>query len=367
MEIKTLYGLDKKGGFKVWTILTNGNILSIQHGKEGGKMQIKNEEIEGKNIGRANETTPAEQAELEAMSRWRKQIDKGYRETKEELEELPLLPMLAQDYLKQGHRIKYPCYGSPKLDGVRCLAIRHPHRVELKSRGGKQYTVIHIEEQLMRAMKPGEVWDGELYIHGKYLEEIVSCVKKINDETHTLQFIIFDVVTDDCYEDRLVQLQQIRNHQLNDVEVTDIGVIRFCELQDEEHMKQKHKEYVSQGYEGIMLRNYDGQYESGKRSADLQKYKEFFDEEFEIVNVGPDRDGHGVLYLYDHVSGNYFTCTYGDHHQRVNQVRFPYEYIGKALTVKYQTRYKDSRLPQFPTGVRIREGKWVDSVFIPSE
>ena len=94
MEIKTLYGLDKKDSFKVWSIRTEGDELIIVHGKEGGKMQTKREIVKGKNIGRANETTPAEQAELEAMSRWRKQIDKGYRETKEELTELPLLPTL---------------------------------------------------------------------------------------------------------------------------------------------------------------------------------------------------------------------------------------------------------------------------------
>ncbi len=32
METKTLYGLDKKGGFKVWKIWTNDNLLHIEHG-----------------------------------------------------------------------------------------------------------------------------------------------------------------------------------------------------------------------------------------------------------------------------------------------------------------------------------------------
>ena len=123
--MKTLYGLNKNGGYKIWKIWTDGSVLCIEHGSDGGKQQRKTETIEGKNIGRSNETTPEQQAELEAMSRYRKQIDKGYRENKDDLTELPLLPMLASDYLKQGHRIKYPCYGSPKLDGVRCLAIRH--------------------------------------------------------------------------------------------------------------------------------------------------------------------------------------------------------------------------------------------------
>ena len=133
METKLLYGLDKSGKYKVWSIWTEGPELYIMHGAENGKMQAKCEIVQGKNIGRANETTPEQQAELEAESRYKKQLDKGYRSTKEELVELPLLPMLAADYLKQGHRIKYPCFGSPKMDGVRCLAIRHEDHVELKS------------------------------------------------------------------------------------------------------------------------------------------------------------------------------------------------------------------------------------------
>lgn len=367
MEIKLLYGLDKKGGFKVWKIWTNDNLLHIEHGKEEGKQQLKVEEVEGKNIGRSNETTPAEQAELEAMSRWRKQVDKGYRETKEELEELPLLPMLALDYLKQGHRIKYPCYGSPKLDGVRCLAIRHPNRVELKSRGGKEYIVPHIQDQLMLCMEVGQVFDGELYIHGKYLEEIVSAVKKTNPDTTDIEYIVFDIVKDESYENRLISMQALRRYTLSCVEAPSIDVIEFCEIQDEEHMKQKHREYVDAGYEGIMLRSHGGKYESGKRSADLQKYKTFFDEEFKIVGMKEDRNGNAVFELYDHVADKNFDCCYGDFEQRKQQLSNPEYYIGKFLTVKFQTRYRDSLLPQFPCGVRIREGEWVDGIFIPSE
>lgn len=367
METKTLYGLDKGGKYKVWSIWTEGHELYIMHGAENGKMQAKCENVWGKNIGRSNETTPAEQAELEAMSRWRKQVDKGYRETKEELEELPLLPMLALDYLKQGHRVQYPCFGSPKLDGVRCLAIRHADRVELKSRGGKEYVVPHIQDQLMLCMEVGQVFDGELYIHGKYLEEIVSAVKKTNDNTIDLEYIIFDIVKDETYEHRLISMQALRRYKLSCLECPSIDVISFCEIQDEEHMKQKHKEYVTAGYEGIMLRSHGGKYESGKRSADLQKYKTFFDEEFEIVGIKEDRNGNAVFELYDHVADKNFDCCYGDFDQRKHQLNNPEQYVGKALTVKYQTRYKDSRLPQFPTGVRIREGEWVDSVFIPYE
>jgi len=162
-------------------------------------------------------------------------------------------------------------------------------------------------------------------------------------------------------------MQALRRYTLSCVEAPSIDVIEFCEIQDENHMKQKHKEYVARGYEGIMIRSHDGKYESGKRSADLQKYKEFFEEEFQIVAVGEDRNGNAVLRVFDPISGEGFDVCYGDFEERKRQLLEWQSYIGKTLTVKYQTRYKDSRLPQFPTGVRIREGEWVDGAFIPSE
>lgn len=351
MDKVTLYGKDKKGDFKVWTIWTEDEKLYITFGKEGGKLQLKEEVIEGKNKGRSNETSPSEQAEFEAKSRINKQIDKGYRYNKDELGEIELMPMLAHDYLKQGHRIKYPCYGSPKLDGVRCLAIKSEDGVILKSRGGKLYHVEHIINQLNSVMIVGEVFDGELYVHGSFLEEIVSAVKKPNELTPSLHYVIFDIVDKQPFEDRLVKMElDLRRFD----HCPNIQTLIYKDIANEDTMKYYHKEYVSRGYEGICLRNKCGMYESGKRSADLQKYKEFLDEEFEIIGILKDRNENAVFGLYDPTANAYFTCTYGDFDQRKYQLEHPEEFIGKMLTVKYQARYKDSKLPQFPTGVVIR-------------
>lgn len=353
MNKRTLFGLDKKGGFKQWSVWTEGNTLFVEHGKLGGKLQLKTEVIEGKNKCRSNETSGEQQAFLEAQSRLSKQLDKGYRENKEDLTELPLLPMLCSDYLKQGHKIKYPCYGSPKLDGCRCLAIRHKGRIELKSRGGKEYSIPHIQQQLMSVMEVGDIWDGELYIHGKYLEEIMSAVKKANEDTPKLQYVIFDIVNDEPYSDRAIGLMRIRRHVLDFK--GDVSVLQFAEISDEDHMKEVHKLYVEYGYEGICLRNYDGKYEAGKRSTSLQKYKEFMDVECKIIGVNEDRNGNAVFTVYDKVADAQFTVTYGDFEQRKYQLAHPEDFIGKWLTVKFQTRYKDSKLPQFPCGLAIRD------------
>lgn len=354
MNKVTLYGKDKSGKFKQWSIWTVEDSLFIEHGQEGGKLQLKEEKVKGKNIGRSNETSDSEQAEFEANSRINKQTDKGYRADKNDLDELPLLPMLANDYLKQGHRIKYPCYASAKLDGVRCLAICTEDGVILKSRGGKLYDVKHIVSQLTSIMKAGDVWDGELYIHGKYLEEIVSAVKKPNAMTNEISFRIFDVVSDEVFEDRITHLKYIEDILLDNC-IYSADVLPYQYIKSEVEMKDWHKMYVAQGYEGIMLRNEQGLYESGKRSADLQKYKEFLDEEFEIVAVGKDKQDNAVLCVFDPTAGETFTVCYGDFEERKNQLENWEAYIGKKLTVKYQTRYKDSKLPQFPCGVIIRD------------
>lgn len=351
MNKVTLYGKDKSGKFKQWSIWTVEDSLFIEHGQEGGKLQLKEEKVKGKNVGRSNQTSDSEQAEFEANSRINKQVDKGYRADKSELEELPLLPMLANDYLKQGHRIKYPCWVSDKLDGVRCLAIRSEEGVVLKSRGGKLYEVKHIQDQLKLSMRVGEIWDGELYIHGKYLEEIVSAVKKPNDMTKDLWFVVFDVVNDQPFEKRLQDIVAIHGRTMSQ----QVDSIVYSLVDCEQEMKTAHKDCVARGFEGIMLRNKKGSYESGKRSADLQKYKEFLDEEFEIVAVGKDKNDNAVLCVLDPTSGETFTVCYGDFEERKNQLENWKSYIGKKLTVKYQTRYKDSKLPQFPTGVVIRD------------
>lgn len=351
----TLYGLNKNAGLKVWSVWTESGCLFIEHGKLGGNLQTKIEQVVGKNIGRSNETSPSQQAEFEAKSRMNKQIDKGYRENPDELSDLQTLPMLASDYLKQGHRIKFPCFGSAKLDGVRCLAICSDDGVVLKSRGGKLYDVKHIIQQLESVMKVGDIWDGEIYLHGKYLEEIVSAVKKYNPLTTSLTFRIFDVVEDDMiFEDRLIRLLQIEDY-LFEQQVPSIDVLPYELLNNEADMHNWHQMYINAGYEGIMLRNAMGRYESGKRSADLQKFKTFFDSEFKVVDVIPDKDGGAIFVVENTFADNQFNVVGGSHEQRNQWIADKESLIGKYITVKYQTTYKDTKIPQFPTFVSFRD------------
>lgn len=399
--IKTFYGKDKKGGFKVWIIEVGSGIadafIKISHGKEGGKLTLKTDTIAKGKQGR----NCYEQAISEAEGRIKKQMDKGYREDKAELEELDVLAMLAADYRKQGHRVIFPCYGSVKYDGVRALAKKRNGVVTLESRTSQPYDVPHIVEALTIHMQDGDIWDGEIYKHGYELQDIVSAVKRtdtlkevekakkkhaksytaaglqqngpsyeaeceqeyieavrIHELRPKLEFHIFDVVTDQKFIDRVKLLDELCGIP---VVSPCIQITQYLWIADAADMKVKHDEAVNAGYEGLMLRNFCGMYESGKRSADLQKYKEFLDSEFRIVDIVEDKQGNAVFVLENDIinilNGErlLFQCVMGDMAERKHYFENKVLYIGKLLTVKYQSRYKGTMLPQFPTGVAIRD------------
>ena len=130
VEQKKLYGLTSKKKVKIWKVsvldLENGTAaIDQEYGELGGKL-IYNRKIiyTGKNIGKSNETSPFIQATLEAQSKYLKKIEQeGYSLDKDNLR-IPQLPMLAQSWDKMKHKITYPCYLQPKLDGIRCFATK---------------------------------------------------------------------------------------------------------------------------------------------------------------------------------------------------------------------------------------------------
>jgi DNA ligase-1 len=359
-QFQPLYKPDTKGNACIWSISVNDDSYTISHGKVGGKIQDKTTICAPKNIGRSNESTGREQALKEAEAKWIERKDrKGYGLTVEEATDCNK-PMLAMDYHKAGHRITYPCGVQPKLDGVRAFVERvSANVVSITSRTGKEFPadLSHIEQWAISYLEPGMVLDGELYIHGKELEDIVSAVKKTKPSTADVQFWVFDFMrgADFVENTTSARLSFLWNHLETPVG-GPIHLVETCEAHTEEHMKEIHKKYVDQGYEGIMLRNFTGAYKAGKRSPDLQKYKTFLDEEFMILSVLEDKDGNPVFQLACGDDARFQCVLKGD--KDVNRAKYitgDTNVIGKYMTVKYQKKYRDSGLPQFPTGVAIRD------------
>lgn len=367
MNNNVLYAVDKKGGWKVWSIWAAGDTVTISHGKYSGKLQLKSFIAKPKNVGRANATTAEQQAILMMESRIRKQLDKGYRFTIEEAEQADKenrLPMLASDFTKVGHSIQFPCYASPKLDGVRCTAKIVDDVLVLTSRGGKQYPVPdhlagHIRQVIRRSKK--DVLDGELYIHGVSLQNIISAVKKSNELTPLLEFWIFDIPSDKPFYLRDACLEEV-HRTIQDLrfgaEKFPIKVVLNEWVESKEHARSFMNYWLERGFEGMMLRNVRGMYEWNHRSRDLQKWKDFKDAEFLVIGYESDELGEAVYHLkHRHVikgkTREYFKAKpRGNHEYRsVDNVR---TFIGNWVTVRFQ-QYTDAGVPQFGVIVAVRE------------
>jgi len=376
----TIYTLSRVGKPQRWRVEVNETpvneyaLLVVQYGQVDGKLTQSVKKIKGKNIGKANETTPYEQALKEAKAKHLKQLTQGgyfdHIPTKQEMDDL-LLPMLAQPFEKRKKHIEYPAIVQPKLNGVRCMVRRvSESRVIFRSRLGKSYDKVtkHLVPHLLQLLSVGETWDGELYVHGWTFQRIVRAVKKFReDDTPKLEFWVYDKVSDEDYADRYNYLwKKILEHG-----VPDLSPVKWTNSQiviREAEIRQYHDFYVQHGFEGIIIRNRKGGYQTVYRSNNLQKYKEFIDHEFIIID-GRSSEGNQegcVVFTVEgvaidakkkeHPAGvvRFEVVPRGTFEQRRKYLTDIDDLIGEEITVRYQELSEDG-VPIFPVGVAIRD------------
>lgn len=362
MKLAKLYKKNLRGSIQEWSIDVDGTSIVTRYGLRGGKTQETRDTIKsGKNLGKINETSIEEQAEAEALAKWVKQKERGYSESldsaKSQTSFGAIDVMLAHTYSKHGHKIVYPAYVQPKLDGIRCVALIEDGHVSLWTRSKKRITsMIHIEEALSGHYGKGRhILDGELYNHEfkDKFEKIVSHVRKEEPEgSYTdVQYHIYDLAhTDSSFESRYSQLVK------EDYESTYLVKVPTKFVSSENDTFTWFEEFKSNGYEGAIIRNAEGMY-VGNRSYDLQKIKDFDDAEFVIISAN---EGRGKL--AGHVAS--FTCItddgtpfdvklMGDQEFLKRAYENPSTWEGKSITVKFQGYTNKNGVPRFPVGVRI--------------
>ena len=404
MKLPTLYKRTSTGAIEQWTIrIEPADRASIhddpdrpydivtEHGQLGGKLVTSCETVtEGKNLGKKNATTAQQQAEAQAKSEWNTKLTrKGY------VEELAraqagenngaggIRPMLAKSFDDHGHKLKYPCYAQPKLDGIRCIAVvGDGGKVTLWTREQKPIVAVPRIAEMVEAMKlpVGTVLDGELYNHALKddFEQIASCVRKqyeaSPEEQALIQYHVYDLPrhaglpADAHFGDRATMLSLFPWG--NTVVHVETRLIRTpALLQDYRQLCQRN------GYEGAMARGL-APYEEGKRSAQLLKMKEFLEGEFEIAGVyeGVGKmAGLGLFCCSMEPVTRYLTPE--EARAAVDACKYPYfgcklegeleglrKYLqdestwkGKKLTVKYFSFTNKNKVPRFPVGKSIRD------------
>ena len=170
MILNTLYKKSSTGAILEWSIEIEGNQYRTRSGQVDGAITITEwTTAEGKNISRSNETSPEEQAVLEAKAKYQKQIDRGYSAkiamAKEERKiQDSVSPMLAKDFKDRKKYITFPVLSQPKYDGIRCVLSKDWCR----SRNGKDHVAVDHIREIAKSLfdkYPDLIFDGELYNH----------------------------------------------------------------------------------------------------------------------------------------------------------------------------------------------------------
>lgn len=382
-----LYGTEKNGkikSWKAWVTVENSSAIShIEYGQLDGKKQINTRQYtEGKNIGKKNETTPLQQCMAETEKKWKDKQEKENYSTfiheeknadaihTQEGEFLPkskkIFPMLAHKYERDSTKnkkndIQFPCYVQPKLDGLRCVLYMDNGKVKAQSRTGTYFdTMEHICDSLFPLFRenPQLVLDGELYTDAIPFEELAGLIKKKKISTQDsarlkqVSYHVYDIINKDAYTKRYEQLCVLIQDAIAHIKLVETKIV-----QNKDEFYAAFSEYINAGYEGIMLRNIHGLYVENYRSHDLQKYKEFVEDEYPIIGYkeADGRDKGTVIWICKTKEGREFCVRPKGSLEYRRQLFLDAEsYVNKILTVIFQ-ELSEQQVPRFPVGKAIRD------------
>lgn len=364
MKLQTIYKQTKTGATQQWSIEVDGNKYRSFSGQVGG--QITTSEwtiVAGKNTGKANQTTDSEQAMAEAVARRTKKLESGYFVDINHINQQQYFePMLAAKWEDQKHKVTYPLYSQPKLDGIRCIVKEDG----MWTRTGKPIdSAPHIFEYLapLFANDPDLIFDGELYAD-KYANDfnaIVSLVKKTKptaqdllDSAKSIQYHIYDLPSNNgIFMERMKQLWSIK--QIDPSTDACCTTVETNLIEHEQDVDMMYQNYIQAQYEGQMLRT-NALYEN-KRSKSLLKHKSFIDSEYTIVGY---EEGNGNLagmigaLVFQTEKGDRFTASVNGGWDHLTQLWLDREtLIGQQATVKYFNITPDGK-PRFPKVTAIR-------------
>ena len=110
----------------------------------------------------------------------------------------------------------------------------------------------------------------------------------------------------------------------------------------------KRDNYIDLGFEGLILRDYNAEYQFGKRNLSMLKYKKIYDGWFEIVDIQPQskKDNLPLFILKNDINSETFECTINASHD-MQEYFFnnKKDFIGKKAFVEYRERSGVKEVP----------------------
>ena len=207
------------------------------------------------------------------------------------------------------------------------------------------------------------ILDGELYVPGLGVNEINHLVKDPSDSRHKdLQFWCYDVAIENMSQ--IKRLDYLYSNTTLTLGASSNSYVGFINSEDIKlyHLNNKHKFVIlttfntsteddcmmyrdvfkEAGFEGVILRDPDAEYQFGRRNNTMIKYKPLYDGYFIVLDVIPEgakRPDLPKFICQNDINDETFECTIrGTFDSQREYLRNKQNYIGKTLFVEYRER-----------------------------
>ena len=289
------------------------------------------------------------------------------------------IPMLCKTLEDNKPFEKGSYFGQWKINGERCIitatleqGLFETVKLHYRSREGVDWTnkLSYLDDILIPSipstlidlmLEEGVGLDGELYLPGYGINEINSFIKNTEVPQHyKLQYWLYDICIENMSaierQNLLAKSFYFRTDVIKTKEdhlnnISRLVLLKNEDISDINAAIAARDNYISLGFEGLVIRKSDAEYQfGGRRNNSMLKFKKKEDGLFTIIDIVPEgikRSNLGKFVLKNDINNELFECTYNAPHSAQEEILVNKDkYIGhyKAL-VEFRERSGISQVP----------------------
>lgn len=283
-----------------------------------------------------------------------------------------LLPMLAKTYSGNVWKKVNYMYGQYKINGLRCIVTAYtqndmfkPVRLRFQSREGiiwnslenlSDYLLSVIPPSVIKDMIDGFVaLDGEVYLPGYTVNQINHFVKDANCvENKLLQFWCYDIMMEGdqthrnmyrCHIKNPTSFNNINEHYNNKERLI---ILPSIYINNDDIAIKARNHFINLGFEGLILRNTETDYQYGRRRANyMEKFKDAAEGDFIILDIYKENKRNlPILLCKNDINDEKFETRLSAPHSMQEYVLFHYRaFIKRTVHIEYGERSGVARVP----------------------
>ena len=285
------------------------------------------------------------------------------------------IPMLCKTLENNKPFEKGSYFGQWKINGERCIVTAEKSddlfstiKLHYRSREGVDWTdkLSFMDDHILQCIK-GDILDmmieenvaldGEMYVPGFGINEVNSFIKNPDIPQHCLlQYWVYDLCIEGVSaKTRYVYLynslkQFIPIIKTKDKHLTNINqfvLLPTVQIQDINDAINKRDEFISLGFEGLVIREQSAEYQfGGKRNNSMLKFKRKLDGYFEILDIREDKRGLPIFILKNDINDELFSATLNTTQDKQRfYLTIKDVVIGKKALVEYRERSGQKAVP----------------------